>query len=39
VATFHPLGIGLNNTQFARCAEIAGANDLALGVIMGAHQV
>lgn len=32
-------GAGMNNTQMARLAEIVGANDLALGVVMGAHQV
>ena len=32
-------GAGLNNTQMARLAEIVGANDLAMGVVMGAHQV
>lgn len=32
-------GAGLNNTQMARMAEIVGANDLGLGVVMGAHQV
>lgn len=31
-------GAGLNNTQMARLAELVGANDLGLGVIMGAHQ-
>lgn len=31
-------GAGLNNTQMARIAEIVGANDLGLGVTMGAHQ-
>uniref|UniRef100_A0A914WR97 Very long-chain specific acyl-CoA dehydrogenase, mitochondrial n=1 Tax=Plectus sambesii TaxID=2011161 RepID=A0A914WR97_9BILA len=31
-------GAGLNNTQMARLAEIVGANDLAMGVVMGAHQ-
>jgi very long chain acyl-CoA dehydrogenase len=32
-------GAGMNNTQMARLAEIVGANDLAIGVTMGAHQV
>lgn len=32
-------GAGMNNTQMARLAEIVGSNDLALGVVMGAHQV
>lgn len=31
-------GAGLVNTQMARLAEIVGSNDLALGVVMGAHQ-
>ncbi|KAJ1349803.1 hypothetical protein KIN20_005457 [Parelaphostrongylus tenuis] len=31
-------GAGLNNTQMARLAEIVGAHDLSLGVVMGAHQ-
>ncbi|KAI1719984.1 acyl-CoA dehydrogenase, middle domain-containing protein [Ditylenchus destructor] len=31
-------GAGLNNTQMARLAEVVGANDLGLGVVMGAHQ-
>ncbi|KHN86962.1 Very long-chain specific acyl-CoA dehydrogenase, mitochondrial [Toxocara canis] len=31
-------GAGLNNTQMARLAEVVGANDLSLGVVMGAHQ-
>uniref|UniRef100_A0A7E5A176 Very long-chain specific acyl-CoA dehydrogenase, mitochondrial n=1 Tax=Panagrellus redivivus TaxID=6233 RepID=A0A7E5A176_PANRE len=31
-------GAGMNNTQLARVAEIVGANDLGLGVTMGAHQ-
>lgn len=32
-------GAGLNNTQFARLAEVVGESDLSLGVVMGAHQV
>jgi very long chain acyl-CoA dehydrogenase len=32
-------GAGLNNTQLAMLAERVGANDLGLGVTMGAHQV
>lgn len=32
-------GAGLNNTQMARLAEAVGARDLALAVVMGAHQV
>lgn len=32
-------GAGMNNTQMARLAEVIGANDLAMGVVMGAHQV
>lgn len=31
-------GIGANNTQYARMGEIVGANDLGVGVCMGAHQ-
>ncbi|VDD87618.1 unnamed protein product [Enterobius vermicularis] len=31
-------GAGMNNTQMARLAEVIGANDLAMGVVMGAHQ-
>uniref|UniRef100_A0A0K0DXU5 Very long-chain specific acyl-CoA dehydrogenase, mitochondrial n=1 Tax=Strongyloides stercoralis TaxID=6248 RepID=A0A0K0DXU5_STRER len=31
-------GAGMNNTQMGRLAELVGAYDLALGVIMGAHQ-
>uniref|UniRef100_A0A0K0D3E4 Very long-chain specific acyl-CoA dehydrogenase, mitochondrial n=1 Tax=Angiostrongylus cantonensis TaxID=6313 RepID=A0A0K0D3E4_ANGCA len=31
-------GAGMNNSQMARLAEIVGAHDLALGVVMGAHQ-
>ncbi|OZC11910.1 hypothetical protein X798_01091, partial [Onchocerca flexuosa] len=31
-------GAGLNNTQFARVAEVIGASDLSLAVILGAHQ-
>lgn len=32
-------GAGMNNSQMARLAEIVGAHDLGLGVVMGAHQV
>lgn len=32
-------GAGMNNTQMARLAELVGATDLSLGVVMGAHQV
>lgn len=32
-------GAGMNNSQMARLAEIVGAYDLGLGVVMGAHQV
>ncbi|VDN17350.1 unnamed protein product [Gongylonema pulchrum] len=31
-------GAGMNNTQMARLAEVVGASDLSLGVVMGAHQ-
>ena len=31
-------GIGLTNTQYARCAEDLGAHDLAMGIFLGAHQ-
>lgn len=31
-------GVGLNNTQYARMAEIVGGNDLGLGIFVGAHQ-
>ena len=31
-------GLGLSNTQYARLTEIVGANDLGLGIFMGAHQ-
>ncbi|VIO93528.1 Acyl-CoA dehydrogenase, C-terminal domain containing protein [Brugia malayi] len=31
-------GAGLNNTQFARVAEVIGESDLSLAVVMGAHQ-
>ncbi|KJH49453.1 acyl-CoA dehydrogenase family member 9 [Dictyocaulus viviparus] len=31
-------GAGMNNSQMARLAEIVGAHDLSLGVVMGAHQ-
>ena len=36
---FINVGIGLNNTQYARFAEISGAHDLALTIVVGAHQV
>ena len=32
-------GIGLNNTQYGRLVEVVGANDLGLGIVLGAHQV
>lgn len=31
-------GVGANNTQYARMGEIVGANDLGLGICLGAHQ-
>uniref|UniRef100_A0A1I7WRI3 Very long-chain specific acyl-CoA dehydrogenase, mitochondrial n=1 Tax=Heterorhabditis bacteriophora TaxID=37862 RepID=A0A1I7WRI3_HETBA len=31
-------GAGMNNSQMARLAEVVGAHDLGLGVVMGAHQ-
>ncbi|KIH65240.1 member 9, family protein, acyl-CoA dehydrogenase family [Ancylostoma duodenale] len=31
-------GAGMNNSQMAKLAEIVGAHDLGLGVVMGAHQ-
>lgn len=31
-------GLGLNNTQYARLVEIVGAHDLAVGIMLGAHQ-
>lgn len=31
-------GMGCNNTQYARLAEIAGQYDLGVGIVMGAHQ-
>lgn len=31
-------GAGLNNTQYARLGELMGARDLAVGIILGAHQ-
>ena len=31
-------GLGLNNTQYARVCEIIGSHDLALGIVVGAHQ-
>jgi len=31
-------GTGLTNTQYARVTEIVGANDLGVGIFVGAHQ-
>lgn len=31
-------GIGANNTQYGRMAEIVGTYDLGLGICLGAHQ-
>uniref|UniRef100_U5EKH4 Very long-chain specific acyl-CoA dehydrogenase, mitochondrial n=1 Tax=Corethrella appendiculata TaxID=1370023 RepID=U5EKH4_9DIPT len=31
-------GLGLNNTQCTRLYDIVGANDLGLGIVVGAHQ-
>ncbi|TMW51401.1 hypothetical protein DOY81_003525 [Sarcophaga bullata] len=31
-------GMGLNNTQYGRLCQIVGANDLGLGITIGAHQ-
>lgn len=31
-------GLGLNNTQYGRLCEIIGANDLGVGITLGAHQ-
>lgn len=31
-------GLGLTNTQYARMVEIVGAHDLAVGIVLGAHQ-
>ena len=31
-------GVGLCNTQYARVTEIVGANDLGVGIFIGAHQ-
>ncbi|EDO39357.1 predicted protein [Nematostella vectensis] len=31
-------GVGLTNTQYARMVEIVGAHDLAVGIVLGAHQ-
>lgn len=31
-------GLGCNNTQYARLTEIMGANDLGVGICLGAHQ-
>ncbi|TRY78408.1 hypothetical protein TCAL_07844 [Tigriopus californicus] len=31
-------GVGLTNTQYGRVTEIVGANDLGVGIFMGAHQ-
>lgn len=30
--------MGANNTQYARLGEIVGANDLGVGICIGAHQ-
>ena len=32
-------GVALNNTQYARLVEIVGSHDLAIGIVLGAHQV
>ncbi|XP_071441841.1 very long-chain specific acyl-CoA dehydrogenase, mitochondrial [Hetaerina americana] len=31
-------GVGLCNTQYARLVEVVGANDLGVGITLGAHQ-
>lgn len=31
-------GAGLNNTQYARLGEVMGSRDLAIGIVLGAHQ-
>ncbi|ALC43225.1 CG7461 [Drosophila busckii] len=31
-------GLGMNNTQYGRLCQIVGANDLGLGITLGAHQ-
>jgi len=31
-------GIGLTNTQYGRLTEVVGANDLGVGITLGAHQ-
>jgi very long chain acyl-CoA dehydrogenase len=31
-------GLGLNNCQYARMAELGGQGDLGLGIFLGAHQ-
>lgn len=31
-------GLGLTNTQYARLVEVVGANDLGVGICLGAHQ-
>ena len=31
-------GVGLTNTQYGRITEIVGANDLGVGIFIGAHQ-
>ncbi|XP_049318501.1 very long-chain specific acyl-CoA dehydrogenase, mitochondrial [Bactrocera dorsalis] len=31
-------GLGLGNTQYGRLCEILGANDLSVGITLGAHQ-
>lgn len=34
----HLGGLGFSNTQYARLVEIIGANDLGVGITLGAHQ-
>lgn len=31
-------GVGFNNTQYARMAELMGSQDLAVGIALGSHQ-
>merc|ERR1719219_601588 len=31
-------GVGLSNSQYGRLTEVVGANDLGLGIFIGAHQ-
>lgn len=31
-------GLGTNNTQYSRMAEIVGEYDLGVGIVIGAHQ-